>query len=278
MTVALVKPPPLPIIFSYGEWLAMDEKPVPQLVKNLLPIEGLVVMQGPAKAMKSFVALHMAYQMAAGLKVFGRFASCKPLRVLYLDQELGHAEVGGRLTAIHKQEACNAIYENLILSPRYLKMKVDNPEGIALIHKRIVEAQPDVVVYDPLVCFHSQPDENSNALMHSKVMEPLMEIQQEHGVASVVVHHTGKLNQTMDLSSPTIGRGASTIAGDADTLINVVPGASLGPNETNARLHFITRFSKKLPHMDLRPRQIVVGKDYDGEDKTYPYFTIHEGK
>lgn len=267
----------LPIVFTYGEWLEMDIKPIPQLVKHLLPVKGLVVMQGPAKAMKSFVALHMAYQMAAGLKVFGRYATCRPLRVLYLDQELGHAEIGGRLTAIHKQEACNAIYHNLILSPRFLKMKVDHPEGLEYVRKRIRECKPDVVVFDPLVCFHSQPDENNNALMHSKVMEPLLQLSEDFGVAAVVVHHTGKLNATMDMSSPTLGRGASTIAGDADTLINVVPGASLALNETNARLHFTTRYSKKLNHLDLRPVQIVVGKDYDGEDKTYPYFVL-EGK
>jgi RecA-family ATPase len=135
--------------------------------------------------------------------------------VLYFDQELGLDEMKRRLAKIHTHRKGMRADRNLMVISKDRSCKLDSDIGLATIKKYIAEAKADVIILDPLICFHSR-DENDNTEMH-KVLEAIAGL----GCAVIVLHHFGKPSETRHGSNPARARGASTIWGDCDTFVSI---------------------------------------------------------
>jgi putative DNA primase/helicase len=86
-------------ILSAAELLAADIAPRRDLLAPLLASDGAALVYGPAGIGKSFFALSLAWAVAGGGSFLG-WQSPRPHRVLYVDGEMGAAEIGDRLALL----------------------------------------------------------------------------------------------------------------------------------------------------------------------------------
>lgn len=246
-------------IYSLDALLSQPRKEPPFIAKPIISQHGLTFLSAQPKAMKSLVAMHMTYDLAEGLPVFGIFGVTGPKRVLYLDQEIGLPYMFERVEAIHNVRRGLNVGSNWYVMSKNLSLKLDTLQEVkgedgkmklaGPLVKAIEQAKPDVVVYDPLVCFHSK-DENSNSEMH-RVMERIMRIGIEQNVASLVVHHFGKESEYRHGADPNRARGASTLWADADTFISLEKVLDAHINKDFIRLKYSLRFRKAPPPTEL---------------------------
>jgi putative DNA primase/helicase len=85
---------------SVHTFLGMDFPEREMLLTPVLPRQGLVMIHASRGVGKTFVALSIAYAVASGGQVFGRWSAPKPARVLFLDGEMPGRTMQERLAAI----------------------------------------------------------------------------------------------------------------------------------------------------------------------------------
>lgn len=101
-----------------GEFLSLDIPPRENLLAPWLPKQGLAMIFAPRGVGKTFVALHVAYAVASGGEMFGRWAAPEPATVVYLDGEMPAATMQERLAAIVRASEHEAAFERLrIITP-----------------------------------------------------------------------------------------------------------------------------------------------------------------
>lgn len=131
------------------------------------------------------------------------------------------------------------------------------------LYDEINEVKPDVIVFDPFVCFHDGEEKSGQDLM--KFLTLLDEIKNhasEAGAAIVIVHHFRKQDPRETGKIPLIERfrGSSVLAGWADSLI----GIGLGPIPDTKYLEFTLRDSDSCPQRNLQYN--YTRKEFDWTD------------
>jgi len=214
----------------------------------VIPVKGIVIIGAQSKSYKSFLAMNIAYDLADGKSVLGAWAVEKPKSVLMIEQELGEYRLRDRLAGIHGYRASAIAAMNFFYASKDLICKFDNPPGLQRIEEHIQSCKPDVVIYDPLVWFHSK-DENDNSQMQ-RVMEKIIGLQEQYGHSSIIVHHMSKPGETRAGDDANSLRGASSVFGAVDSVITIqkpVPA-----DETIIRLKFVLRNTENPPPMTLQ--------------------------
>jgi len=232
-------------IYTLDDLRELPPDPGRFAAKPIIPEKGIVMICAPPKAMKSMVALHIAYDLCEGEPVFGLFGVEKAHRVLYFDQEGGVYLVQERMLAMETGRKGFMAGNNFATVPMDLRMKLDTPAGLARIKAALDKHKPNVAIFDPLVYFHSQ-EENSNSEMHDKVVAPIAGLNRDYGMASVVIHHFNKSGEFRSGYNPERIRGAGTLWADADTFIGIQASEREG-NIEKLQLHYSLRSRKKPP-------------------------------
>lgn len=191
----------------------------PWLVAPWLPRRGLAVIGAPAKCAKTVFALNMAYSLAGGLEFLGR--RVPPMRVLYVDREVGEYAIRERLRSIHRASQEYDATQHLAVQcrSRYAISLDAGTAGLANLRSLVADFRPAVLMLDPLRdCFAG--DENDSAAM-TKVFQALFEIEDEFECAAVVVHHCGKPGREFpyDPADPYAMRGSSRIFDVGDSYL-----------------------------------------------------------
>jgi RecA-family ATPase len=243
-----------------SEFLARTPPPVRFIIgRGVLPVQGKLIIGGPPKANKSFVAMNIAVDLARGRNIFdakypdGRIVLPveKTYRVLYIEQEIGEHSVRERLA---RMLVGVPNIENLtfFVKTKDIGMRLDSPDGQAAIFAEIEEVKPDVVLLDPLAKFHLV-EENSARDM-SAIMRIGDMIIQRYKTALVIVHHEGKENH----DSPRRGldklRGSSVIAADTDSFLDVIRRSSKHAPEPVLELSFEIRHDAPIEPLYVRRR------------------------
>jgi putative DNA primase/helicase len=83
-------------ILTAAQLMAADQPPRSDLLPPWLASDTAALVYGPAGIGKSFLALGIAWAVASGGSFLG-WRSTRPCRVLYVDGEMGAAELGNRL-------------------------------------------------------------------------------------------------------------------------------------------------------------------------------------
>jgi len=203
-----------------------SEPPAPIISDGVLLDNTILEIIGEAKARKSFLALNFAVAIAKG-DGFAGFKVSKPQKVLVLSAEGGFYPNRERIKKITMNESDDTLKNVHYL--KYANISIDNDSHYDDLTELIRRTNPKVVIFDPLIKFHSQ-DENSSSGM-SIVFRRFREIIENFNLSIVVVHHTGK-----NLSQG--GRGSSFMTGEYDSCITLSKARS---GENNHRIRFDMR-------------------------------------
>lgn len=265
---------------SLADFMKLEPDPVPMLVgRGVLPARGKLVIGGPPKSNKSFVAINLMLALAEGHKAFdASYKSGTPVlpvprkcRVLYLEQELGIDGLQTRLRSIVGDRNLEEI--GLFIKSRDTAMRLDTPEGEEYIKAEIAECKPEVVVFDPLAKFHLQ-DENSAQEMGfvARVADHIIE---DYGCAVVMVHHTKKPYKDDVARGGDMLRGSSATFADVDSLLRIERLSGESVKEPILKFEFELRRGEPiepLHFMRSRSGQIV----YMGDEYAYGGANVSE--
>ena len=244
-----------------SDFLEKVQPPIEHVVgRGILPVAGKMIMGGPPKSNKSFVMLNMALGLARGTHLFdARYQNGQPVfpvykknKVLLLEQELGETGVQKRLKQMVASGQINPVGLDFYLKTKDANMRLDTPEGRAVISTEISAVRPDVVFLDPMAKFHLV-DENSAQHMGA-VMRVVDRWIQDFGCAVVIIHHTAlaSLNPDMHRRGGAKLRGSSAIFADCDTFVDVQRKSNPHAKEPVLQLDFELRRGEPLDPVMLK--------------------------
>jgi hypothetical protein len=210
------------------------------LVRGLLP-KGLTVLAGKPKAGKSWLALALGLELAAGGSVLGHRES-QPCTVLYLALE----DTPRRLkTRILKLEDVEPVSDRLLLSTEWRNFGDYGVEDLEIL----LETNPDIalVIIDTWQRVRGSVDgfQGIYGQDYNDVAE-LKSVADRHGIAIILVHHVKKGDEQDPLDQVS---GSTGITGAADAIWVL----KRNRNATHGELHILGR--------DLEERELAVSFD-----------------
>ena len=131
----------------------------------------------------------MAVAVASGKPCLRRFAVSRPGRVLLFAAEDPQHVVRQRLEGIALASglALNQLDIQVITAP-YLWL--DDPDHVDRLYQTVEALEPRLLVLDPFVRLHGKDENASSAI--APLLALLRELQRQHHMAVVVVHHAKK--------------------------------------------------------------------------------------
>lgn len=164
------------------------------LIDRLVPWKGSVLLAGQYKAGKSTLMLNLIKSLTTGSRFLGAFDVPEPLKVAYVDLELGHSLAWDWFDEIHGIEFNRMAYAGRVGQGAQLNMQA---ETIRSKWARILrQSGVDVLIVDPLSPIMSAVgiDENS-----AETVRPMLDafdvLKVEADLKAVIVtHHTGHQN------------------------------------------------------------------------------------
>lgn len=226
-------------IYSAPDLLSLPIHGVPSYIgAGVLPKQGVLLLAGQKKVGKSFIALNVAYCLANGLPLFGMQWKKKtvsaggeeeervvtplivyePLKVLYIEQEVGLEGAKDRLLRLHSCLGA-AHLQNLTVGSKIREIGLHPDTRYKVLRDVLREWRPQVFIGDPLRRFHRE-DENDNTAMW-RVMESVEALTEEFKMAVILTHHFGHPNELSGRRGVDRTRGASTLLDAPDTLVAV---------------------------------------------------------
>lgn len=159
------------------------------LVRDLWGAAAVGILGGAPKACKSWLGLEIATAVAAGVPCLGHFPVEQPGTVLVYLAEDALPLVRARIQSLCEARGISLATLDLhvITSPT---LRLDEEEDQDRLRTTLARLRPRLLVLDPLVRLH-RLDENS-ARDVSGLLGYLRELQREHDVAILLVHHARK--------------------------------------------------------------------------------------
>lgn len=159
------------------------------LVEGLWSEEAVGFVGGTPKSGKTWLALEIAVAVASGRPCLGRYAVSNPGPVLLFAAEDAPPDV--RLRGAGLAKARGIDFERLAVGLIHQPvLRLDLDEDRRALASTVAQIQPRLLVLDPLVRLH-RGDENSSAEI-SDLLGFLRQLQREHHVAVLLVHHIRK--------------------------------------------------------------------------------------
>lgn len=228
------------------------------LIKGILDQESMAVMYGQSNTGKSFVALDMAFHIAAGRAWSGRAVAQGG--VVYFAAEAGRS-FAKRVVALREHFGISETPIFYCPEPIDLLGK-DSPNSdaermISAIRQCQAFSNVNLAVVDTLASVSPGGNENTSEDM-TRIVSAISRIRSETGIAVLLVHHSGK-----DESKG--ARGHSSLRAATDTEIEIKR-----PNPTGMGTISVTkqRDGEFPPPTNFTLSQIAIGKTDEGEEVT----------
>jgi hypothetical protein len=159
------------------------------LIEDLWASGAVGIVGGEPKSCKSFLALDMAFSVAAGVPCLRRYPVVRRGRVLLYAAEDALHVVRARLDGIARAAALSLdrVDVQVITAP---SVRLDQDTDRARLTKTVEVLQPTLLILDPFVRLH-RIDENVSSEV-APLLAYLRELQRHHGVSVIVVHHAKK--------------------------------------------------------------------------------------
>ena len=223
-------------ILSAAELLAADIAPRGDLLPPVLASDGAALVWGPTGIGKSFFALGIAWAVASGGRFLG-WQAPRPRRVLYVDSELGAAELRERLALFGPPPGRLA----LLPHDRNSGPLLDLAEDAGIVRLMAAWDDPDLVVLDTLSTLAGlgRGDPERWHRLQRFVLH-----QKQHRRAVLMVHHANKAGAL---------HGTTRRANAVDVMIALRrPQAPLASGNARFEIHFEkTRRHRGAPLMPL---------------------------
>jgi hypothetical protein len=184
---------------------------------------------------KTTLLYNTALSIAAGQKLEPLVPIVpKPRRVLYLDSESPASRSRADLKTMLKDlsdskeaRANFAIVVDAVLDGTPLNLS--NPTHFNWIVALAKELQVDLAVIDTAASAFQLQDENNNAEITRRVMNPLKRLAREADCAVIFTHHIGKANETQTGEAAYKGRGASAFGALSRVVFTLERDTKKGP-------------------------------------------------
>jgi len=239
-----------------------DRKPESGIIVSdgLLRRNSTLVLGGPPKSFKSFGVDTICCNLVTGQNLFGSFraahgrvtkafAVAEPQRVLLFEQEVGEDDLEDRILPMVSAlppELQELALDNFFTHSLDHKLQIDTIAGMEEIEKIVKEVQPTVVVFDPLIEFHTS-DENSTQAM-AKVLHNLDTLRWRNQFATILTHHEGKETQ-VPREGPNRLRGNSVLFGKGDSFLMM---SVWNRQALQVKVSFTVRRGKPIPSIYLQ--------------------------
>lgn len=159
------------------------------LVEDLWAENAVGIVGGEPKCCKSFLALDLAVSVSSGQPCLGRFAVARAGRVLLFAAEDAQHVVRSRLEGIARARASSlaALDIHVITAPT---VRLDLAGDRERLRNTVAVLRPRLLLLDPFVRLH-RIDENASGEV-APLLAFLRELNREHELAVVLVHHAKK--------------------------------------------------------------------------------------
>jgi hypothetical protein len=183
---------------------------------GLLDRAGALLISGPQKIGKSLFATQLALSLAGRQPFLGFPVGAHDYRVLIIQAEVSQRRMKDRFLRQVRAfpEAAQARVLNACV---YSSIKLDNDEGVGIVHDLVDEHKPDLVFVDPLANFHIG-DENVAQDM-SRVTTVLDGIRALDVGVSLVHHHGKGSSNNKNVGHKT--RGSTVLPGWYDSHLSL---------------------------------------------------------
>ena len=179
--------PLLPVELAHRLAVVTDEQR--WLVDQLWGEQAVGIIGGEPKCCKSFLALELAVAVASGRPCLRRFRVSHPGPVLLFAAEDALPIVRQRLQGI--AEIMGVVFEQLDVQViTAARLRLDLRHDVERLANTIAHLRPRLLVLDPFVRLH-RCDENASAEV-APLLDLLRQLQRQHSLAVVVVHHAKK--------------------------------------------------------------------------------------
>jgi hypothetical protein len=158
-------------------WLSVD----------IVPEGAIGFIGGAPKVLKSWIALDLAFAVAAGGAFCGRFLCAEPRRVLLMQFESSRAAFQRRVRALSARYGAPPDELWIVSNESVL---FEDAVSVQRMNVLLERTQPALLVLDPLASM-TTGEENSATEM-GRVVRQLRSWRDTHGCAIAVVHHTNK--------------------------------------------------------------------------------------
>lgn len=159
------------------------------LVEQLWLAEGVGILGGAPKVCKTYLAAEISVSVATGTPALGRFAAPLPGPVLFYGAEDSLAALRFRFEGLAAVRGVEIRQMPLYLIDTPL-LRLDRQQDLGRLRGGIERFRPRLLVLDPFVRL-AAIDENSAAEV-SAVLASLRQLQRQHQLAVLVVHHARK--------------------------------------------------------------------------------------
>ena len=248
-------------VYTLRELIGHERNPDNSIISDGLMKHGaLLVIGGPPKTYKSFILNTLAVALATGQNLFSAtrtlhrepekaFTVNRPYRVLICEQEMGEDDLEDRLKPLIESlspELRELALGNIMTISLDHDIKFDTAEGMEHLEDVVTVSKADIVIFDPLIEFHSQ-EENSNTAM-ATMLKNLVTFCRRTGVTPVLSHHEGKEGM-IERSGADRLRGAGALFAKGDAFVSV---KVINRNACQLQLDFTLRRGKPLKSLIVR--------------------------
>jgi hypothetical protein len=159
------------------------------LVTGLWAEQAVGIVGGEPKCCKSFLALDLAVAVASGAPCLRQFSVPQPGRVLLYAAEDALHVVHRRLQGICTAAGCHLVDLDVqvIIAPT---LRLDLATDRAALERTVEKLKPRLLILDPFVRLH-RIDENASGEV-APLLAYLRELQRQHALAVLLVHHARK--------------------------------------------------------------------------------------
>jgi RecA-family ATPase len=202
--------------FYYEDWFCTLDK--------------LTIVSAPPGVGKTYFCLELAMAMSRGDPFLGKkFKGEKPLKIAYIDMEMGSAVMLHRLKSLVRGKGLgpkdfpdgnfNLYCEGDGLPDGF---QFASHEGQQWLESMLEEVKPDIVIADPLINLIGRVEEKDNRAMN----EFFLGYVKRHGCHWIICHHESKggefNHQGKRRAVSQRMRGATSIEGNADRVFSII--------------------------------------------------------
>jgi hypothetical protein len=244
--------PPLPskpevptsILVPAGRLVSMEAPEYPSYFDQaILPVGGTIILHGPYKSYKSWIALDLAAALAQG-EAWALFeGKLGPVRVGVLNFEIPWAYYQQRIRSLRSQAKLVDDFDANLLTYTPLvrpQLVAGTPKSEDPIIRNLIEAEVNVVLLDPVrrAIGYSDPNAENEVRKMLRFAERL----NDEGMSVVLVHHDNKEGSKHGGGNPDNMTGSGAWAGDVDGIVSVsLPKGEPRDTGTRRNLHFLLR-------------------------------------